>query len=130
MGSSNQTAWRKANLACKLAIDNMEKDELLHGGEDQKTRQRLVQFSPEHLAFKWVHLLRNLPNGPQAFSSKNKMLNNYYSFILIHLPLCSVCVSQEGNKRRSRGNKQQIYRVSDVHQQDDVSAGDANRRHH
>lgn len=37
---SNQTAWRKANLACKLAIDNMEKDELLHGGENHNTRQR------------------------------------------------------------------------------------------
>ncbi|XP_017276762.1 vesicle transport protein SEC20 [Kryptolebias marmoratus] len=37
---SNQTAWRKANLACKLAIDNMEKDELLHGGENQSTRQK------------------------------------------------------------------------------------------
>ncbi|KAM9788865.1 vesicle transport protein SEC20 [Neosynchiropus ocellatus] len=37
---SNQTAWRKANLACKLAIDNMEKDELLSGPENQSTRQR------------------------------------------------------------------------------------------
>ncbi|XP_039887999.1 vesicle transport protein SEC20 [Simochromis diagramma] len=37
---SNQTAWRKANLACKLAIDNMEKDELLHGEENHNTRQR------------------------------------------------------------------------------------------
>ncbi|XP_075887934.1 vesicle transport protein SEC20-like isoform X2 [Nelusetta ayraudi] len=37
---SNQTAWRKANLACKQAIDNMEKDELLHTGEDQSPRQR------------------------------------------------------------------------------------------
>lgn len=44
VNSSNQTAWRKANLACKLAIDNMEKDELLHGGENQCTRQRFVQF--------------------------------------------------------------------------------------
>lgn len=41
---SNQTAWRKANLACKLSIDNMEKDELLHGGETQSLRQRLVQL--------------------------------------------------------------------------------------
>ncbi|KAK3524279.1 hypothetical protein QTP70_026044 [Hemibagrus guttatus] len=30
---SNQIAWRKANLACKLVIDNLEKDELLHGGD-------------------------------------------------------------------------------------------------
>ncbi|XP_070839049.1 vesicle transport protein SEC20 isoform X1 [Chaetodon trifascialis] len=37
---SNQTAWRKANLACKLAIDNAEKDELLRGVENQSTRQR------------------------------------------------------------------------------------------
>lgn len=38
----NQTAWRTANLACKQAIDNMEKDELLHRGEGQSTRQRRV----------------------------------------------------------------------------------------
>ncbi|XP_035033794.1 vesicle transport protein SEC20 [Hippoglossus stenolepis] len=37
---SNQTAWRKSNLACKLAIDHMEKDELLLGGETPGTRQR------------------------------------------------------------------------------------------
>ncbi|KAK7925791.1 hypothetical protein WMY93_008101 [Mugilogobius chulae] len=40
---SNQTAWRKANLACKLSIDNMEKDELLQRGETGTThRQRKV----------------------------------------------------------------------------------------
>ncbi|XP_072231613.1 vesicle transport protein SEC20 [Leuresthes tenuis] len=37
---SNQTAWRKANLACKLSIDNMAKNELLDGGENPSTRQR------------------------------------------------------------------------------------------
>nr|XP_019952767.1 PREDICTED: vesicle transport protein SEC20-like [Paralichthys olivaceus] len=37
---SNQTAWRKANLACKLSIDHMEKDELLLSGETPGTRQR------------------------------------------------------------------------------------------
>ena len=42
--SSNQTAWRRANLACKLAIDNLEKDELLHGGESQSIRQRFEHF--------------------------------------------------------------------------------------
>ncbi|XP_066573133.1 vesicle transport protein SEC20 [Amia ocellicauda] len=36
---SNQTAWRKANLSCKLAIDYLEKDELLQGG-DSSVRQR------------------------------------------------------------------------------------------
>ncbi|XP_038648876.1 LOW QUALITY PROTEIN: vesicle transport protein SEC20-like [Scyliorhinus canicula] len=38
---SNQTgaAWRRANLACKLAIDNNEKDELLQNG-DSSIRQR------------------------------------------------------------------------------------------
>ncbi|CAB1353000.1 unnamed protein product [Coregonus sp. 'balchen'] len=36
---SNQTAWRKANLACKLSIDNLEKEELLNG-EDSTVRQR------------------------------------------------------------------------------------------
>ncbi|KAK1882875.1 Vesicle transport protein SEC20 [Dissostichus eleginoides] len=38
----NQTAWRKANLACKLCIDHSEKDELLQGGDYQSTRQRKV----------------------------------------------------------------------------------------
>ncbi|XP_043559784.1 vesicle transport protein SEC20 isoform X2 [Chiloscyllium plagiosum] len=45
---SNQTAWRKANLACKLAIDNHEKDELLHSGDSsirhrKMTKEGLVQ---------------------------------------------------------------------------------------
>lgn len=36
---SNQTAWRKANLASKLSIDNMEKQALLNGA-DSAVRQR------------------------------------------------------------------------------------------
>ncbi|XP_078267728.1 vesicle transport protein SEC20-like isoform X2 [Rhinoraja longicauda] len=36
---SNQNAWRKANLACKLAIDKREKEELLQSG-DSSVRQR------------------------------------------------------------------------------------------
>ncbi|KAM3849745.1 vesicle transport protein SEC20-like [Diretmus argenteus] len=39
---SNQTAWRKANLACKMAIDNTEKDELLCGGGTPTIKQRKV----------------------------------------------------------------------------------------
>ncbi|XP_034405294.1 vesicle transport protein SEC20 [Cyclopterus lumpus] len=39
---SNQTAWKKANLACKLVMDSTEKDELLFGVENQSTRQRKV----------------------------------------------------------------------------------------
>uniref|UniRef100_A0A8C2WRV9 BCL2 interacting protein 1 n=1 Tax=Cyclopterus lumpus TaxID=8103 RepID=A0A8C2WRV9_CYCLU len=39
---SNQTAWKKANLACKLVMDSTEKDELLFGVENQSTRQRSV----------------------------------------------------------------------------------------
>ncbi len=35
---SNQTAWRKANLACKLAMDNLEKDELLQGADSVRQR--------------------------------------------------------------------------------------------
>ncbi|KAG7321007.1 hypothetical protein KOW79_015422 [Hemibagrus wyckioides] len=49
---SNQTAWRKANLACKLAIDNLEKDELLHGGDTsvrqrKATKENLVETSSD-----------------------------------------------------------------------------------
>ncbi|XP_069508517.1 vesicle transport protein SEC20 [Ambystoma mexicanum] len=36
---SNQTVWRKANLACKNAIDNSEKDELLQGGDFVRQRK-------------------------------------------------------------------------------------------
>ena len=36
---SNQTAWRKANLASNLAIDKLEKEELLNDG-DTTVRQR------------------------------------------------------------------------------------------
>ncbi|MEE6479573.1 hypothetical protein FKM82_012292 [Ascaphus truei] len=35
---SNQTVWRKANLSCKHAIDNSEKDELLEGGDSIRQR--------------------------------------------------------------------------------------------
>ncbi|XP_028840233.1 vesicle transport protein SEC20 [Denticeps clupeoides] len=47
---SNQTMWRKANLACKLHIDNLEKDELLHGGDPsvrqrKATKENMVQTS-------------------------------------------------------------------------------------
>ncbi|KAK1161168.1 vesicle transport protein SEC20-like [Acipenser oxyrinchus oxyrinchus] len=47
---SNQTAWRKANLSCKLAIDNSEKDDLLQGGDSsarqrKTTKQSLAQTS-------------------------------------------------------------------------------------
>ncbi|KAM9850374.1 vesicle transport protein SEC20 [Aulostomus maculatus] len=40
---SNQTAWRKANLASKLSIDNMEKKELLNGGNDAVRQRRLTK---------------------------------------------------------------------------------------
>ncbi|XP_071759574.1 vesicle transport protein SEC20 [Centroberyx gerrardi] len=36
---SNQTTWRKANLASKLSIDNLEKEALLNGA-DSAVRQR------------------------------------------------------------------------------------------
>lgn len=41
--SSNQTSWRKANLTCKIAIDNLEKAELLQGGD--LLRQRYLSLS-------------------------------------------------------------------------------------
>ncbi|XP_059398369.1 vesicle transport protein SEC20-like [Carassius carassius] len=48
---SNQTAWRKANLACKMVIDNLEKDELLQGGDSVRqrkaTKESLVQTSSD-----------------------------------------------------------------------------------
>ncbi|NWS13542.1 SEC20 protein, partial [Pachyramphus minor] len=36
---SNQAAWRKANLACKIAIDNSEKDQLLQGRDSLRQRK-------------------------------------------------------------------------------------------
>uniref|UniRef100_A0A672T8K3 BCL2 interacting protein 1 n=1 Tax=Sinocyclocheilus grahami TaxID=75366 RepID=A0A672T8K3_SINGR len=48
---SNQMAWRKANLACKLTIDNLEKDELLQGGDSVRqrkaTKESLAQTSSD-----------------------------------------------------------------------------------
>uniref|UniRef100_A0A4W5LEP6 BCL2 interacting protein 1 n=1 Tax=Hucho hucho TaxID=62062 RepID=A0A4W5LEP6_9TELE len=38
---SNQTAWKKANLASELSLDNLVKESLLYGG-DSKFRQRKV----------------------------------------------------------------------------------------
>uniref|UniRef100_A0A8B9SNY6 BCL2 interacting protein 1 n=1 Tax=Anas platyrhynchos TaxID=8839 RepID=A0A8B9SNY6_ANAPL len=34
-----QAAWRKANLACKIAIDNAEKDQLLQGRDSLRQRK-------------------------------------------------------------------------------------------
>ncbi|XP_023371158.1 vesicle transport protein SEC20 isoform X2 [Otolemur garnettii] len=46
---SNQTSWRKANLTCKIAIDNLEKAELLRGGDllrqRKTTKESLAQTS-------------------------------------------------------------------------------------
>uniref|UniRef100_G3TVF4 Sec20 C-terminal domain-containing protein n=1 Tax=Loxodonta africana TaxID=9785 RepID=G3TVF4_LOXAF len=42
---SNQTLWRKANLTCKIAIDNLETAELLQGGERKTTKESLAQTS-------------------------------------------------------------------------------------
>ncbi|KAJ7997254.1 hypothetical protein DPEC_G00227070 [Dallia pectoralis] len=49
---SNQTAWRKANLSCKQSIDNLEKDELLYGGDStvrqrKPTKESMVQTSSD-----------------------------------------------------------------------------------
>nr|XP_005298117.1 vesicle transport protein SEC20 [Chrysemys picta bellii] len=45
---SNQTAWRKANLACKIAIDNSEKDELLPGGDPLRQRKTTKESLAEN----------------------------------------------------------------------------------
>ncbi|KAJ8348107.1 hypothetical protein SKAU_G00266960 [Synaphobranchus kaupii] len=42
---SNQTAWRKANLACKLSIDKVEADELLQGGETSVRQRKTTKES-------------------------------------------------------------------------------------
>ncbi|KAK2891311.1 hypothetical protein QQF64_034725 [Cirrhinus molitorella] len=44
---SNQTAWRKANLSCKLSIDKLEKEDLLNS-EDMSIRHR--KMTKESLA--------------------------------------------------------------------------------
>ncbi|XP_036169463.1 vesicle transport protein SEC20 isoform X3 [Myotis myotis] len=47
---SNQTSWRKANLTCKIAIDNLEKAELLQGGDLLRQRYLcLLQRQPDAL---------------------------------------------------------------------------------
>uniref|UniRef100_A0A8C6RLA5 BCL2/adenovirus E1B interacting protein 1 n=1 Tax=Nannospalax galili TaxID=1026970 RepID=A0A8C6RLA5_NANGA len=39
LSSSSHTSWRDANLTCKIAIDNLEKAELLHGGDSLRQRK-------------------------------------------------------------------------------------------
>lgn len=56
---SNQTAWRKANLASKLSIDNMEKQALLNGS-DSAVRQR--KMTKEGLAQTTSDITENLMN--------------------------------------------------------------------
>ncbi|KAE8286156.1 Vesicle transport protein SEC20 BCL2/adenovirus E1B [Larimichthys crocea] len=54
---SNQTVWRKANLASKLSIDNMEKQALLNGA-DSAVRQR--KMTKEGLAQTSSDITENL----------------------------------------------------------------------
>ncbi|KAF7657292.1 hypothetical protein LDENG_00028950 [Lucifuga dentata] len=54
---SNQTTWRKANLASKLSIDNMEKQALFNG-EDSAVRQR--KMTKESLAQTSSNITENL----------------------------------------------------------------------
>ncbi|XP_030621874.1 vesicle transport protein SEC20 isoform X2 [Chanos chanos] len=42
---SNQTAWRKANLASKISIDKLEKEDLLHGGDTVVRQRKLTKES-------------------------------------------------------------------------------------
>uniref|UniRef100_A0A8C7ZK85 BCL2 interacting protein 1a n=1 Tax=Oryzias sinensis TaxID=183150 RepID=A0A8C7ZK85_9TELE len=55
---SNQTAWRKANLASKLSIDNMDKQSLLVNGTDNTARQR--KLTKEGLAQTTSDITENL----------------------------------------------------------------------
>uniref|UniRef100_A0A8C7ZM24 BCL2 interacting protein 1a n=1 Tax=Oryzias sinensis TaxID=183150 RepID=A0A8C7ZM24_9TELE len=54
----NQTAWRKANLASKLSIDNMDKQSLLVNGTDNTARQR--KLTKEGLAQTTSDITENL----------------------------------------------------------------------
>ncbi|CAG5992191.1 vesicle transport protein SEC20-like [Menidia menidia] len=54
---SNQTAWRKANLASKLSVDKMEKQALLSGADDA-VRQR--KMTKEGLAQTSSNITENL----------------------------------------------------------------------
>lgn len=54
---SNQTVWRKANLASKLSIDSMEKQALLNGA-DSAVRQR--KMTKEDLAQTTSDITENL----------------------------------------------------------------------
>ncbi|XP_038841471.1 vesicle transport protein SEC20-like [Salvelinus namaycush] len=46
---SNQTLWKKANLASKLSLDNLEKESLLYGGDSVRkvTKEGLAQTSSD-----------------------------------------------------------------------------------
>lgn len=72
---SNQTAWRKANLACKIAIDNSEKDELLRGGDPLRQRYVIILF---HC---YQKLAQKFPTSCQIPFQKFIHVNHYKSML-------------------------------------------------
>ncbi|KAL4631254.1 vesicle transport protein SEC20 isoform X1 [Arapaima gigas] len=66
---SNQTAWRKANLACKVSIDNLEKDELLCAKDTSVTLRKATK---KNLAQTTSDITESLMNISRMMSQQVK----------------------------------------------------------
>ncbi|XP_076206504.1 vesicle transport protein SEC20 isoform X3 [Aptenodytes patagonicus] len=103
---SNQTAWRKANLACKIAIDNSEKDQLLQGRDSlrqRKTTKESLAESAGNITESLMGISRMMSQQVQQseetvqtlvklFCTRMKLLSRpqnlwWHSLVLIHVKL-------------------------------------------
>lgn len=130
---SNQTVWRKANLASKLSIDNMEKQALLNGA-DSAMRQRWAD-KVLYLSGKQWHkcerfrqeqlfvLAKYFQTEDKIFlmlSREKFLFLNLLKFFIIQLKgtqTCKsfVCLSQEDDQRGPGSDNQWHNRESYEH---------------
>ncbi|XP_010000382.1 PREDICTED: vesicle transport protein SEC20 [Chaetura pelagica] len=82
---SNQAAWRKANLACKIAIDNSEKDQLLQGGDSlrqRKTTKKSLAESASNITESLMGISRMMSQQVQQSEETMQTLANSSRTIL------------------------------------------------
>ncbi|NXH80274.1 SEC20 protein, partial [Edolisoma coerulescens] len=82
---SNQAAWRKANLACKIAIDNSEKDQLLQGRDilrQRKTTKESLAESASNITDSLMSISRMMSQQVQQSEETVQTLANSSRTIL------------------------------------------------
>ncbi|XP_071299691.1 vesicle transport protein SEC20 [Agelaius tricolor] len=82
---SNQAAWRKANLACKIAIDNSEKDQLLQGRDilrQRKTTKESLAESASNITESLMGISRMMSQQVQQSEETVQTLANSSRTIL------------------------------------------------